>query len=63
MPNNNSILILIFPKSRFKIYYAFENNASDIYVTVGMVRTGPLACLSPFAIMSVDKSHLLHLQV
>ena len=26
----------------------------------GMVRTGPLACLSPFA---VDKSHLLRFQV
>ena len=37
MQNNNSILILIFLKSRFKIYYAFEKNASDIYVMVGLV--------------------------
>ena len=33
------------------------------YVTVGLIGTGPLACLSPFAIKSVDKSHLLCLQV
>ena len=32
-----------------------------INVTVGMlnVRKGPLACLSPFAVMRVDKGHLL----
>ena len=63
MQNNNSILILIFPKSRLKIYYVLEKNASDIYVMVGLVLTGPLACLSPFAVMSVDKSQILLLQV
>ena len=30
-----------------------------VNVSVGLVLTGPLACLSPFAIMSVEKGHLL----
>ena len=34
-----------------------------MYMMVGMVWTGPLACLSLFAIKSVDKSHLFRLQV
>ena len=34
-----------------------------MYVMVGLVWTGPLACLSLFAIKSVDKVHLFHLQV
>ena len=34
-----------------------------IHVTVGLVWTGPLACLSPFAVMSVDKGNLIRLRV
>ena len=35
----------------------------SMYVTVYVMgRTGPLACLSPFAIMSVDEGHLFRFQ-
>ena len=30
-----------------------------IYVTVGMVRMGPLVCLSPFTVKLEDKGHIV----
>ena len=37
--------------------------SGSIYVTGGMVWMGPLVCLSLFAVMFVDKSHLLRFRV